>query len=311
MKREKYSTVFFTWNLDLSSELFFDFYISCISSFGKLTAPLCIKVHTGEEGNRNYLRPDYLKDFIHRIDPDEEKVEPTIVECNTAYEGSRNTTEKHLKLLDDHEWTKYFKCDILDSEGPDKVLPVKNYIRIDKNYVGKHIENYKSCIVISHFKAHPMGGFGGALKQLSIGFASSKGKEYIHGFGNFEAGKKSLQDVKSVNQNAFIESMADAASSIVNYFKNNIVFINILKNIAESCDCDSNAPLPCMDDIGILISADPVAIDQASINLIKKANDKGKDKIINRIESKNGEYILECAQKIGIGNRSYNLLEVE
>lgn len=309
--REKFSTVFFTRNLDLSSELFFEFYLSCINSINKFKAPLCIKVHTGEEGNRNFLQPDYLKEFIYKIDPDKEEKEPTIVECNTAYEGSRNTTEKHLKLLDKHNWTKYFKCDILDSEGPDKVLPVKNHIRIDKNYVGKNIEKYNSCIVISHFKAHPMGGFGGSLKQLSIGFASSKGKEYIHGFGNFEAGKKSLQNVKSVNQNAFIESMADAASSIVDYFKNNILFINILKNISESCDCDVNAPLPCMDDIGVLISTDPVAIDQASINLIEKANDNGKEKILDRINSKNGDYILECAQRIGIGKRSYNLLEVE
>lgn len=302
------STVYFTRNLDLDSDTILDLYNQTLGNI-KLEPPIAIKVHTGERGNRNFLRPEYLNNFISKIDPDN-TIDISIVESNTAYEGSRNTTEKHLKLLDDHEWTKYFKCDILDRDKPDKVLPVKKPIMIDKNYVGKGIDRYNSCIVISHFKGHPMGGFGGALKQLSIGFASSKGKEYIHGFGNFEAGKKSLHDVKSVNQDAFIESMVDAASSILDYFNNKILFINILKNISESCDCDSNAPLPCMEDIGILFSLDPVAIDSASIHLLKKSKDEGAKKIFNVINSNDGEYILQCAKEIGLGNGSFQLLEV-
>lgn len=296
----KYPYVYFSRNLD--SNNIYEIYKVLDK---ELEEPVAVKVHSGEKGNRNFLTIDYLGSFLDSLDYDF-----LIVECNTAYEGARNTTEKHLKLLKEHGWTKY-KTDILDSEQPDKVLSCKNHIRIDKNYVGKNIDNYNSCIVLSHFKAHPMGGFGGALKQLSIGFASSKGKEYIHGFGNFEAGKKSLKEVESVNQNAFIESMADAAGSIVEYFKNNIIFINVLKNISESCDCDSNAPLPCMDDIGILISTDPVAIDQACINLIEQSKDKGKNKILKRINSKNGKYILDCAEKNGIGKRDYILVEIE
>ena len=263
-----------------------------------------IKVHTGERGNKNFLTPDYLEAFISKID------NPTIVECNTAYKGSRYTTEDHEKLLKDHGWDRW-PCDIMDSGGILDLKIDKGKI-LKRNIVGKTLSNYKTCIVISHVKGHPMGGFGGALKQLSIGFASSKGKVLIHGHGNYEIGEESLSNVKSDNQDAFIDSMADAALSIVDYFGfGNIAYINILKNLSVSCDCDANAPRPCMQDLGILASLDSVAIDQASLDLIEQAKDKGKNKILNRIKEKHGDRILESAERLGIGQRDYKLITVE
>lgn len=269
----------------------------------ELDGNIAIKVHTGEKGNVNFLRPDYLDDFINYIDG-------TIVETNTAYDGQRNTTEKHLNLLEEHGWAQ-FKIDIMDSEGDD-YLEIPNGLVLKRNIVGSHLKDYNSCIVLSHFKAHPMGGYGGALKQLSIGFASSKGKKNIHGYGNIKVGEDNLSNVKSKNQEAFLQSMADAASSIVNYFgANNIVYINIMKNIATSCDCDSNAPKAKMNDIGILTSLNPVAIDSACLSLLYNDEDENKKDVIEVIESKNGANILKYAQQLGIGSNQYHLVEVE
>ena len=297
-KTKNFSTVYFS--RDLSPENIFSMYNLLEKP---LSGNIAIKLHSGERGNKNFLDSEYLDHFISSIGG-------TIIETNTAYEGARNTTENHLKLLEEHGWADY-PCDILD-ENPEEELvldiPVHNII--DKNYTGKNLERYNSCIVLSHFKGHRMGGYGGALKQLSIGFASSKGKKYIHGYGDFERGEENLNNVKSKNQRAFIKAMADAAKSIVDYFNGNIVFINILKNISSSCDCDPEAPEPCMQDIGIMVSLDPVAIDQACLDIVNNSDDEGKEELLERINSLSGAYIMNAANKIGVGNKAYKLVEV-
>lgn len=267
----------------------------------ELIAPIAVKVHSGEEGNQNYLRPQFLQPIV-------EHVNGTIVECNTAYDGMRDTTEKHQQLMNNHGWSKYFNVDILDATGPDLELEIPNGKIIKKNYVGKNIEKYHSMLVISHFKGHPMGGYGGALKQLSIGVASSKGKRYIHTNGKENA---SYEDMFKANHDQFLESMADAASSITNYFNTNIIYINIMCNMSVDCDCCAKAEDPCMKDIGILSSTDPVALDQACIDLIYNSKDPGKDHLIERIESRNGIHTIEAAYDLGIGNREYKLITIE
>ncbi len=267
----------------------------------ELKGRVAVKVHSGEAGNQNYLHPEFMRKII-------EYVNGTVVECNTAYEGARNTTEKHKELMKDHGWTKYFDVDILDSEGPDKVLNVKNGKVINKNYVGKNIDNYDSMLVLSHFKGHPMGGYGGALKQLSIGCASSHGKSYIHCIGN-ENG--TYEEMFKVDQNKFLEAMADAASSVVDYFNGNIIYINIMCNMSVDCDCCSVAEDPCMNDIGILSSIDPIALDKACIDLVYNSNDKGKDHLIERIESKNGIHTIDAAYDLGFGNKNYELITID
>ena len=220
----------------------------------ELTGKIGIKVHSGETGNQNFLRPEFWKPLI-------DFVGGTVVECNTAYEGTRNTTEKHKKTMQEHGWDSYFTVDIMDSEGPDLVLPIENGKRITKNYVGRHLADYDSLLVLSHFKGHPMGGYGGALKQLSIGVASSFGKAYIHGAGVPE-------EIWTADHDSFLEAMADAAASVVSYFKGNAVYINVMKNMSVDCDCCAVAEDPCMKDIGILASLDPIAIDQAFLDLV-------------------------------------------
>ena len=262
----------------------------------KLPGNVAIKLHSGEKGNQNFLGPDFWKPVI-------DYVGGTVVECNTAYEGQRNTTEKHKKLLEEHGWSKYFKVDLLDAEGPDLKLEYPSGKRIKENYVGKNITNYDSMLVLSHFKGHPMGGYGGALKQLSIGVASSYGKAYIHGAGVPENKWTSDHD-------SFLESMADAAGTVVDYFKGNIIYVNVMKNMSVDCDCCSVAEDPCMDDIGILVSTDPVAIDQACIDLVYRSSDAGRDHLIERIESRNGVYTTEVAAALGYGTREYDLTEV-
>ena len=262
----------------------------------KLPGNVAIKLHSGEKGNQNFLGPDFWKPVI-------EYVGGTVVECNTAYEGQRNTTEKHKKLLEEHGWSKYFNVDLLDAEGPDLKLEYPSGKRIKVNYVGKNITNYDSMLVLSHFKGHPMGGYGGALKQLSIGVASSYGKAYIHGAGVPENKWTSDHD-------SFLESMADAAGTVVDYFKGNIIYVNVMKNMSVDCDCCSVAEDPCMDDIGILVSTDPVAIDQACIDLVYRSSDPGRDHLIERIESRNGVYTIEAAAALGYGTREYDLTEV-
>ena len=265
-----------------------------------LEPEIAIKVHTGEEGNQNYIKPDFYKYLVNYLDG-------VVVECNTAYGGERNETSKHLKLLERHGFN-IFKTDILDSTG-DLELEIPNGLVIKKNYVGKNIKKYNSCLVLSHFKGHPMGGYGGALKQLSIGFASSNGKSYIH-----SAGKVKSQDVlwdNIASQDKFLESMADAASSVINYFKDNIAYINIMKNISVDCDCCSVAEDPCIPDIGILASTDPVALDKACLDLIYNSNFQGKDHFIERVETRNGKHILDAASKLNLGNLEYELIDID
>lgn len=262
-----------------------------------LTGRVAIKVHSGEEGNPNFLRPSFWKPVV-------DFVGGTIVECNTAYEGARNTAERHMALFKKHGWSDMYPVDLLDAAGPDMVLNIPHGTVIQKNYVGKDLQNYDSTLVLSHFKGHPMGGFGGALKQLSIGFASSYGKSYIHGVGDPEH----FWDRK---QEMFLEAMADAAWSVADYFGGNAVYINVMKNLSVDCDCcGANAKLPCMEDVGILVSLDPVAIDQACVDLVYASNDPGKADLIERIESRHGIHTLEAAEKLGIGSREYTLIPV-
>lgn len=260
----------------------------------KLDGRVAVKVHSGEKGNQNFLRPVFWKPII-------DFVGGTVVECNTAYAGERNTTEKHKKLISYHGWDKLFPVDILDSEGPDMKLEIPNGRVIKENYVGKNIENYDSMLVLSHFKGHPMGGYGGALKQLSIGMASSYGKAYIHGAGEVEK-------IWTAEHNSFLMSMADAAKSVVDYFKGNAVYINVMKNMSVDCDCCAVAEDPCMKDIGMLISLDPVAIDKACLDLVYKSDDPGKAHLIKRIESRNGALIIDAAYELGIGSKEYELI---
>ena len=263
---------------------------------GELQSPVAVKVHSGEAGNQNFIKPDFFR-------PTVEACGGVVTECNTAYEGARNTTARHIKTLARHGWSEYFEVDLLDAEGPDLCLDIKGGKIIDKNFVGKNIEKYKSLLVLSHFKGHPMGGYGGALKQLSIGLASSYGKRYIHGAGDpvlsFDA-----------DHDSFLASMADAAKSVVEYFGDNIVYINVMMNMSVDCDCCAKAEDPCIADIGILASLDPVALDRACVDLVYECDDKGKGHLIERIESRNGAYTIECAEALGIGTTKYELIEI-
>ena len=261
-----------------------------------LPGKVAVKVHSGEKGNQNFLKPDFWKPVI-------EHVNGTVVECNTAYEGARNTTERHVQLMNDHGWTDYYDVDILDAQGPDLVLDIAKGEKIKKNFVGKSIANYDSMLVLSHFKGHPMGGYGGAIKQLSIGVASSYGKGYIHGVGNPD-------NFWTSDHDEFLESMAEAASSVVDYFKGNILYINVMKNMSVDCDCCAKAEDPCIADIGILASTDPIAIDQACIDLVYACSDLGKPHLIERIESRNGIHTIESSTDLNIGNRKYELIEI-
>ena len=263
----------------------------------ELKGNVAIKVHSGETGNQNFLKPDFWKPLIDHVGG-------SVVECNTAYEGTRNTTENHLLTMKEHGWSENFNVDILDSEGPDMVLEIPNGVMISKNYVGKNLKNYDSMLVLSHFKGHPMGGYGGAIKQLSIGVASSYGKAYIHGVGE-------PKNIWSADHDSFLKSMADAASSVVDYFKGEVVYINVMKNMSVDCDCCAVAEDPCMKDIGVLISLDPIAIDQACIDLVYAAKeDPGQSHLLERIESRNGVLTIEASAALGFGSREYELIEI-
>ncbi len=264
----------------------------------ELPGKVAVKVHSGEDGNQNYLKPEFLKPMV-------DYVNGTIVECNTAYDGARDTTEKHQRLMEKHEWSKYFTVDILDAKE-DMTLEIPNGKVLKENYVGKNLENYDSMLVLSHFKGHPMGGYGGALKQLSIGVASSKGKRYIHCCGN----NGTYEDMFQQDQKTFLESMADAASSVTEYFHGNIVYINMICNLSVDCDCCAVAKDPCMKDIGIVASLDPVAIDQACIDLVKNSEDPGKEELLERINSRMGTHTIDAAYDLGIGNKEYELIEI-
>lgn len=267
----------------------------------ELTGNVAVKVHSGEEGNQNYLKPEFMKEMI-------DYVNGTVVECNTAYAGERNTTEKHLKTIERHGWNDLYKFDLMDAEGPDISIPVRNGVHLKEDFLGKNIKNYDSCLVLSHFKGHPMGGFGGALKQLSIGFASSVGKSWIHSAGT-NKDQYTLWD-NLPPQDDFLESMAEAASAVVDYFKGNMVFINVMANMSVDCDCCADAEDPCMKDKGILISLDPVAIDQACIDIVINSDDPGRDHFMERVNSRNGIHTIERANELGVGSREYELIEV-
>lgn len=262
----------------------------------ELPGRVAVKVHSGEKGNQNFLHPEFWEPMVRLVDG-------TVVECNTAYEGQRNTTEKHLELLTEHGWTEHFKVDLLDAEGPDLELDIPDGKRIKKNYLGKNIVNYDSMLVLSHFKGHPMGGYGGALKQLSIGCASSYGKAYIHGAGEPEK-------IWTADHDSFLESMADAAASVIRFFDGKLFYVNVMKNMSVDCDCCAEAEDPCLADIGILVSTDPVAIDQACIDLVYSSDDPGKAHFIERVESRNGIHTIEAAAALGIGSREYELIEM-
>ncbi len=269
-----------------------------------LPGKVAIKVHSGEEGNQNYLKPEFWKPLVDLIGG-------TVVECNTAYgdrfqAGKRDTTESHLKVIEKHGWN-IFDFDLMDREGPDMVLPVENGVHLKENYVGKNLANYDSMIILSHFKGHPMGGFGGALKQLSIGCASTAGKAWIHSAGKTTDRFKCWD---SDDHDGFLESMAEAASSVVKHFNGNMVFINVMANMSVDCDCCNIAEDPCMEDMGILISLDPIAIDQACIDIVTNSDDPGKEHFLERVNSRNGIHTIERAAELGFGSREYELIEL-
>lgn len=263
---------------------------------GILPGKVAVKLHSGEPGNQNSLKPEFWQPVVN-------DVHGTVVECNTAYDGGRNTTEKHRETMEKHGWSKHFTVDIMDAEGPDAELLIPNGKRIKKVQVGKNMLNYGSMLVLSHFKGHPMGGFGGALKQLSIGCASSYGKAYIHGAGEPEK-------IWTADHNSFLESMADAAEAVVRHFNGNMVFINVMKNMSVDCDCCSVAEDPCMADIGILASLDPIAVDRACLDLVYASDDPGRDHLLERIESRNGAHTVDAAAELGFGSKEYELIKL-
>ncbi len=271
----------------------------------QLPGKVAVKVHSGEKGNQNFLRPEFWKPVV-------EEVKGTVVECNTAYGdasgGVRDHTESHRKLLEEHGWTRYFPVDLMDAEGPDVVWPVPGGRILKENHLGKNIENYDSMLVLAHFKGHPAGGYGGALKQLSIGCASAKGKALIHSAGKtedrFETWKQHASNVE------FPEAMADAAFSVMEHFQGKIAFVNVMKNLSVDCDCCVVAEDPCMKDIGMLASLDPVAVDQACIDLVVQSDDPGRDHFMERVNSRNGIHTIEAAADLGVGSREYELIEM-
>ena len=262
-----------------------------------LPGKVAVKLHSGEKGNQNFIGPELWRPLI-------EELGGTVVECNTAYAGSRSTTAKHMVTLREHGWTRYFDVQLLDESGPDLELPVENGRILRTNYVGKHLAEYDSMLVLSHFKGHPMGGYGGALKQLSIGAASAYGKAHIHGAGDAKKLWKGDHD-------SFLCAMAEAAATVVKYLNGNVVYVNVMKNLSVDCDCCAVAEDPCMKDIGIIASADPVAADQACLDMVYASKDPGRDHLVERIESRNGVYTVECAEMLGLGSREYELIKLD
>ncbi len=276
--------------------------VKMYETLGKeLPGKVAVKLHSGEKGNQNYIKPEFVKAIV-------EKVKGTVVECNTAYDGARNSTEKHKELMKEHGWNKYFDVDIMD-EKEDLELDIPNGKVINKNYVGKNMENYDSMLVLSHFKGHPMGGYGGAIKQLSIGCGSSAGKAWIHTAGQTKDQYKLWENV--AEQDKFLEAMADSSQSVVEFFKGNIVYINIMCNLSVDCDCCAVAEDPCMKDIGILASLDPIAIDQACIDLVYNSEDPGRNHFVERVERQNGIHTIEAAAELGFGTREYELINID
>lgn len=265
-----------------------------------LMGNVAVKLHSGEKGNQNYLKPELVKNLV-------DYVNGTVVECNTAYDGARDTTEKHLNLMKDHGWSNDFTIDILDADS-EEILENPTGSVIKKNFIGSNMKHYDSMLVLSHFKGHPMGGFGGAIKNISIGLASSNGKRYIHTGGKEGA---TYEDMFQTDQTLFLKSMADAAKTIDNFYKGKIVYINVMANMSVDCDCCAGAEDPCMKDIGILASTDPVALDQACIDLVYQSTDPGKNHLIERIESRNGLLTIDSAESQGIGHKAYELITID
>lgn len=291
------STVFFTRQLTP------DAVVRMYEALGvALPGKVAVKVHSGEKGNQNFLHPEFMRPMV-------EAVGGTIVECNTAYPGARNETEKHRKLLDEHGWTNFFRVDLLDAEEPDWELPVSNGRILRKNLVGGGIRAYDSMLVLSHFKGHPMGGFGGALKQLSIGCASSRGKAWIHSAGVTDDQEKVWSHV--AKQEDFIDAMAEAASTVVELFRGKIAFVSMMCNLSVDCDCCAVAEDPCMNDIGILSSTDPVALDTACLDMIRQSKDRGRDHFLERVDSRMGARILDTAEALRAGSKRYRLVSLD
>lgn len=294
------SKVYFTRNITPQQV------VKMYDTLGKsLTGKIAVKVHSGEDGNQNYLKPEFWKPMV-------EHVGGTVVECNTAYDGERNSTEKHVKLIKKHGWNDFFVVDLMDAEGPDAVLPITHANHLKNDIVGKNLLNYDSMLVLSHFKGHPMGGYGGALKQLSIGCASTAGKVNIHSGGKLtKTDDQAIVWDNHAAQDDFLESMAEAASAVVEHFKGNMVFVNVMKNMSVDCDCCAVAEDPCMADVGILISTDPIAIDRACMDLIYKSDDPGRDHFLERVQTRNGEHTIDAAAEMGFGVKEYELISID
>lgn len=290
------SKVMFTYDINKENVL------KLYEAFGiELKGKIAVKLHSGEPGNQNFIQPEFWEPIIRKLNG-------TVVECNTAYPGRRNTTKAHLEVFKEHGWSRYFDVDLADIEDDDIILDIPNGKVIKKDYIGNHFKNYDSMIILSHFKGHPMGGYGGALKQLSIGCASSRGKAYIHSAG------RTLDQYDLWNklpaQDLFLESMADAACAVDNYFKGRVLYINVMKNISVDCDCCSKAEDPCIRDVAMLISDDPIAIDQACLDFVYNMDDPGKKHFLKRVESRHGIHTIEAASDLGFGSREYELIEI-
>ena len=284
--------VFYTKNIDKNS------LVKIYDALNtELKGNVAIKISTGEPGGHNFLDPMLIKDLV-------QKLNGTIVECNTAYQGKRYNSEDHWKAIKDHGFMDIAKCDIMDEEG-EMELEIPNGKRIKKNYVGSHMKNYDSMLILSHFKGHAMGGFGGALKNMSIGIASSHGKAYIHGAGD-------VNHLWDAEHDLFLESMADADASVIKYFgKDNLAYISVANNLSVDCDCDNDPSDPEMNDIGIFASLDPVALDQACYDAVKNSNDPGKTSLIERMDSRNAIHTVEAASDLGLGVREYEIFDID
>lgn len=267
----------------------------------KAEGKVAVKLSTGEPGNNNYLNPNLIKALV-------QKVNGTIVECNTAYGGGRDNTENHLKAAVDHGFTAIAPVDIMDAEG-ETALPVKGGKHLEADYVGKNFLNYDFVMVLSHFKGHPMAGFGGALKNISIGIASSAGKAYIHSAGKTKDVVEVWKDVP--HQDIFQESMAEASKAVIDHIGDRILYINVANNLSVDCDCVATPEDPKMGDIGILASLDPVALDRACIDMVRASEDHGRIHLIERIDSRNGMHNLEYAEQLGLGSQKYELITLD
>ncbi len=262
---------------------------------------VAVKISTGESNKSNHLDTALIKDFVH-------KIKGTFVECNTAYAGNRNTTEAHLQAAKDHGFMDIAKVDIMDAES-DTTLMIEGGFHLPYDIVGKNFLNYDFLVVLSHFKGHQMGGFGGALKNISIGISSSDGKAFIHSAGKTDNAEEIWSNI--AEQNDFLESMADASKAIIEHMGDNILYINVANRLSVDCDCNGDPATPKMGDLGIYASLDPVALDRACVDAVFNSDDPGKDDLIERINSRNGTHLLDSAEKLGLGSQKYKVIEIE